>query len=351
MINRVAWVDHAKGAGILLVVYGHVARGVHKAGLPMDEGLFRLVDSVIYSFHMPLFFFLSGLYFVTSLQKHGAGGLMASKLRTIAWPYLVWSVLQGLLEVLLSSSTNGNVTVAEVASLLWHPRAQFWFLYALFLISLAALPLYRWLPSRWYPLAVVASGLAFVFSDYLPGGMPLVFLIRYLPYFTLGILFNEMVGRRQVARYLALRAGAALAAFVAFQYVFHGRLDLLYSTEHHALALSLAVVSVLAVVMLCMWLERFGLGFLAYLGRASLGIYVMHILAGSGVRIVMQRVLGIDSVAAHLVLGTALGVGLPLLALRLMERFGPGFLLELPRRHAPGELARITLPASGGTKN
>ena len=65
MQERNAWVDYAKAIGIILVVYGHVARGVFNAGLPMDEDNYLLIDSIIYSFHMPLFFFLSGLYFNT----------------------------------------------------------------------------------------------------------------------------------------------------------------------------------------------------------------------------------------------------------------------------------------------
>lgn len=99
------------------------------------------------------------------------------------------------------------------------------------------------------------------------------------------------------------------------------------------LLLALAMTTVLAVVLLCMWLERFSLAWLAALGRASLAIYVMHILAGSGVRIVLQKLLAIDAVIVHLVLGTLLGIGLPLLVNRLMEHHGLGYLLAWPRRH------------------
>lgn len=45
--GRECWIDIAKGIGIILVVLGHVTR---------NENLIR----IIYSFHMPLFFFLSG---------------------------------------------------------------------------------------------------------------------------------------------------------------------------------------------------------------------------------------------------------------------------------------------------
>jgi fucose 4-O-acetylase-like acetyltransferase len=57
MKQRDIWVDYAKGIGILLVVYGHVARGMANAGITINETLYQLADSMIYSFHMPLFFF------------------------------------------------------------------------------------------------------------------------------------------------------------------------------------------------------------------------------------------------------------------------------------------------------
>lgn len=58
-----AWVDYAKGIGIILVVYGHVARGVFNAGITEDEKLFRLVDAVIYSLSYALVFFYIRLVF------------------------------------------------------------------------------------------------------------------------------------------------------------------------------------------------------------------------------------------------------------------------------------------------
>ena len=130
-MNRENWVDYAKAIGIILVVYGHVARGVVNAGVEVSESTYLLIDSILYSFHMPLFFFLSGLFFVSSFQKRGAVGLVFSKIDTIVYPYLLWSLLQGTIEVYLSNYTNGSVSFSEVFSLLWSPRAHFWFLFAL----------------------------------------------------------------------------------------------------------------------------------------------------------------------------------------------------------------------------
>ena len=45
--KRINWIDQAKGIGILLVVIGHM-------NIPQD------LSKIIFSFHMPLFFFISG---------------------------------------------------------------------------------------------------------------------------------------------------------------------------------------------------------------------------------------------------------------------------------------------------
>jgi len=130
--DHYGWVEYAKGIGIILVVYGHVARGVFNAGMIQNTELFKLVDSVIYSFHMPLFFFISGLFFVSSIRRRSAKGLFFSKVDTIVYPYLVWSLIQGLVKLLVGPITNFGMELDELSSFLWIPIDQFWFLYVLF---------------------------------------------------------------------------------------------------------------------------------------------------------------------------------------------------------------------------
>ena len=47
--NRILWIDAAKGIGLLCVILGHL-------GVPY-------LSTLVYTFHMPLFFFLSGIVF------------------------------------------------------------------------------------------------------------------------------------------------------------------------------------------------------------------------------------------------------------------------------------------------
>ena len=57
MSKRIEYLDIAKGVGILLVVLGHND----------FEVISLFVQRLIYSFHMPLFFFLSGYFLNTAV--------------------------------------------------------------------------------------------------------------------------------------------------------------------------------------------------------------------------------------------------------------------------------------------
>lgn len=63
--KRIDWIDVAKGVGIFLMVMGHTS---------MPDA----VNRWIYSFHMPLFFLLSGLVFNPD-KYHNGGGIFYRK--------------------------------------------------------------------------------------------------------------------------------------------------------------------------------------------------------------------------------------------------------------------------------
>ncbi|MBK1890609.1 acyltransferase [Undibacterium sp. 14-3-2] len=322
MQNRDHWVDYAKGLGILLVVYGHVSRGVFNAGVKVDAELFKLVDSVIYSFHMPLFFFLSGLFFLPSLQKYGRTGLIADKVDSVLYPYILWSLLQGFIEVFLSGYTTSSTTTGEVLSLFWQPRAQFWFLYVLFAIFVLMAMLYRErqsLPEWALPLTALAAWFLQMFVQ-LP--FPLDFIGSYLIFFVLGM---SALRWKDILQTHALTATlCAVAIFTGLEYLFHAQLHLVY-TDKSVLNLALAIAGIAlicsAAVLLAQWNQQW-MTWLATLGYCSMPIYLMHILTGSGVRIVLSKLLHIQSAAAHLIIGSLAGLLIPLAVYQLSKNAG-----------------------------
>lgn len=76
--NRIMWVDELKGFAIILVMCGH-------AIFP------DLLKGELYSFHIPLFFFLSG--YVFSIRKYnGFREFLKSKVRSLIIPLLSFSI-------------------------------------------------------------------------------------------------------------------------------------------------------------------------------------------------------------------------------------------------------------------
>lgn len=88
-MKRIGWVDVAKGIGIILVILGH---------MPTIPILIRLW---IFSFHMPLFFFVSGYLYNVKDESISLNSLLKKKTRKILKPYVIFSILFVLLDYLV----------------------------------------------------------------------------------------------------------------------------------------------------------------------------------------------------------------------------------------------------------
>lgn len=330
MDARVYWVDYAKAIGIILAVYGHVARGLYKYGIKIPEHTFILVDSIVYSFHMPLFFFLSGLFFHQSLSRFGEKKLLFNKIDTIIYPYLIWSIIQGTIEASLSAHTNGNTTFTEVFTL-WEPRAQFWFLYALFLVFATATLIYHFTPERMSAAVFALAALLYTNASAAHDLPALEFICNNLVFFILGIIFT----RYNLIHHLSSLNSVAItsAIFIAGQYLFHGYLSKIY-TNKGIDSLILACISILFIASLSINLSKNPKNILAHIGASSMAIYLMHILMGSGTRIILSKALKIESPTIHVVIGCIAGIFLPLLALKIINTLKIPFVFSAPASKA-----------------
>lgn len=326
-MSRENWVDYAKAIGIVLVVYGHVARGVVNAGVKADESTYLLVDSIIYSFHMPLFFFLSGLFFCQSFEKRGAFNTVLSKVDTIVYPYVLWSILQGVIEVYLSRYTNGNVTFDEVFSLLSSPRAHFWFLYVLFFVFLVSVLIFLTPLKRFIWLVFAIAAVLNLVPGLLPDYLVVNYLIQYLVFFCFGMLFMQFKVLDVLSNPFAC-LGLAVA-FVVAQWLFHGYLGLNYA-DKGVPSLLLALLSIVFTVSVSLLLAKYPSRVLKFIGASSMAIYLMHVLAGSGIRVVLDKFLHVDSLLIHIVAGCIVGIVCPLIAVVVINKWRIPFVFSAP---------------------
>lgn len=71
--KRESWLDACKGIAIVLVVIGHIIDGNMSKGL-LSGQTWVVVYNVIYLFHMPLFFVLSGMALAVSKRQNLVNG-------------------------------------------------------------------------------------------------------------------------------------------------------------------------------------------------------------------------------------------------------------------------------------
>lgn len=77
--NRLLYNDFAKGMGMLLIVWGHIR-------------LSGLSNAFVYSFHIPLFFALSGMVFNKSKYEN-FGCFIRKKVKSLLVPYFLFSIV------------------------------------------------------------------------------------------------------------------------------------------------------------------------------------------------------------------------------------------------------------------
>ncbi|WED20624.1 acyltransferase [Vibrio sp. JC009] len=328
MERREHWVDYAKAIGIILVVFGHVSRGLHNAGIEIPTEFYELADSIVYSFHMPLFFFLSGLFFYNSFINRGIKNLVLNKIDTIFYPYVIWSIIQGTIEVILSTYTNGEVSITQVLEFLWAPRAQFWFLYVLLFTFIFFSFVYSSLSKISAVIVLSAISIFFYFSAPHIGNIGVVKqFMGSMVFFALGVLFTIHIKVNYVSTPKFLICSGIV--FILSQWYFHSILSLRY-VDKGVETLFLAIVSIFFVVSVSTYLSLKNAKLLAYIGSSSMVIYLMHILAGSGIRVILGKVFNVDSYYIHITLGCIVGVSAPLCALWLIKKLNIRFLFSAP---------------------
>ena len=93
--GRQDYIDIAKGLGMLSIIWGHICY----AGIS---------NKMIYAFHIPLFFFLSGLVF--SPNKYAGFGMFIQKrVKGLIVPYCIYSFGTWMIWVIYSSTSHASI--------------------------------------------------------------------------------------------------------------------------------------------------------------------------------------------------------------------------------------------------
>jgi fucose 4-O-acetylase-like acetyltransferase len=321
---RIAWADTARGFAIILVVYEHVVRGLVTSGVMTWTPATRFVDTWIYTFHMPVFFFVSGL-FVSGSAKRNWRTFTADKLRTIAYPYFVWSIITILIKVPLGDYPNHPSRLSDLARIPYDPIDQFWFLYVLFILLIVASGLLKLRASPWL---ILFLSMLFYFAPVPLHWSVLIETRMFAIYFAAGLLagWGRDLQRLLPARELWLATILVVGLFISS---LSALVDLPYS---YALQPLLAMAGIVAVLAGSVLFVRRGIEApIRFLGRHSLEIYLVHTIALAGVRIALQHVAHVSAPMVHLVLGTLAGIYVPIALVLILNWVGFRCAFVIPR--------------------
>jgi fucose 4-O-acetylase-like acetyltransferase len=297
---RDAFLDIAKGLAIILVVIGHVIQGSSEN---FDDLLwFR----VIYSFHMPLFVFLSGAVAAIAFQAHTVkdgmkAGLQQSKVKIskaavrLLLPFVAWCVINQLIY-----HHSDSVMTALILAFR-RPDTALWFLLAIFYcIVLAAL--FNIFFSAIYRLSIRAGiqGLAkwicdgrvqivlmiliwWAIREHTPRGAGLSLIRPYFIYYVLGIGFYKYLYFK-MSTWKYLPAGIIFIALIPFWS--RSSLDNINGALWFPAVLTYFYAGLVAlsgsfvILGLAKWISETKIkpikSFLILCGQLSLGIYAIH---------------------------------------------------------------------------
>lgn len=201
--QREHYVDFIKAIAIVLVILGHI----NSYNAP--------IKAWIYSFHMPVFFFATGL--VLKNKKIDSKYLL-SKVQRLIVPYFIWGLIySGYSEKNLLKLIYGSYsTISSSGSL-----SSLWFLPTMF-VSLILVQVLLKISNKFVPLVVI-SVVSFCIGVFLPkmtNGYPFCIDIAFIiiPFILSGYFFNEEMHKNNsfLKRKLDNTAGYCLVTGVGF---------------------------------------------------------------------------------------------------------------------------------------
>lgn len=311
-MERNVLVDRLKGYACFLVLFGHVIMGIRKAGIEMP-GVFYGAETFIWSFHVSLFLFLSGVVYKITGEWKGKktkGGFIKHKLINLGVPYIIFSTIYIFINSFVGQA-NTKSSFSDVLAIWKTPVAQYWYLYALFFLFLVWTVLSDTLKNWQITIVIVAFGylapmfdvnlgcFEVVFFSALAFGLGTFIKISYVE--KLPILFKVLIC------VLHIIAGAVLIS-----------LDLIETAVIKELIMVAGICSSIAFISI---VTKIGIvaKFLDFINKYSFQIYLLHTIFTAGIRIVLMR-LNINQWFIHLVVGCICGLVCSVIAAIIAEK-------------------------------
>ena len=311
--ERIDWIDYAKALGVFLVIMGHTYKGYSFIGW-------------IYSFHMPLFFFLSGT--TLKIEQISCKEFFKKRVKALLIPYILYSAVYIILEV-VKGALNGNIDGTMkyfLRDAFWIRGEQatigLWFLPLLFLVEVLLMAVCKGIRNKNLRAGTVLfiTVIGFLYADKigkaLPWGLDAAFVVIFFLY--AGYVFQQVclsswtnAKQDNILKYAVVGIALLLVNGILNNYnmkLIGDNADMYSLRYGNAILYVLSALAGIGVISIVLGriLKNAKSEFWRFMGRNTLHIYCLHGLALTFVRKVLNlyvikeedslRVIGIDIV-------------------------------------------------------
>lgn len=285
MKERYKELDLIKGIGILLVYLGH-SFNLH---ILEWNKLFLYLYRTTYSFHMPLFFFISGLLSNTN-KEIILGKFYKGKIKRLLIPYLFINLLDFFPRILFPKLVNQKFEGINYIFL--YGTKIFWFVYTLFIIFMIFpfLDKYILRKDKYY-----LFGLFLILINYLKifNGIEILSLdkvVSYLLYFYIGYIIKPFYKEKIKNEFCKKKVIILLIniIFLGFSYK--------YFYLNYFNSVVFAILGILFVLNICLRIKENSViyKFFNFLGINSLTFYLIEGFITVVYRIILLKIIPIE---------------------------------------------------------
>lgn len=317
--KKIEWLAVLQGFSMLLVVIGHVSL-TNQPGDPTTP-IATGIERTVYTFHMPLFIFISGwlFYFTCISRRKTYKDMLMSKVKRLAVPFLAFTLVTTLLKSAIPGLMHRVVDMKEIINtfILFrsNPLGEMWFIVVLFELMLLY-PLYMFI-SRNKIYATAGLLIALLIKTFSP---PISYYsigkVAYMiPFFVAGILCCKYEWQKYLNNLLALVITAVLFAVFNVLGVLPKTADMLTVSTGIAFFFSLSLMLARLVPLLFSSFRDY-----------TFQIFLMGIFFQMPIRWIYVRVENEILFVPLWLLSVIIGVYAPVLIAKLIQKYTPKYV-------------------------
>jgi len=273
---------------IILVVLGHSLRNMEAPNLHLffphyTSEIEVFIKSYIYSFHMPLFFFISGyiFYFInTKKEKNYSISIeLKKKFQRLIIPLYATSFLVLLPTMFIFGNQNISILKQSISMLQMSSNDHLWFLKALFLIFILIIPIFSYIKKQKIFTLIMVVGLTILLYVNSPLNISFLSIVfKYLPYFILGMVTYKLNFNLTKKTYLFIGLFLLIIHFISFSILNNS-----YYINNKYIIYILAILGIYAYYFLATYISHLKIPSsiwkkILILDNNSFSIYLFHVV-------------------------------------------------------------------------